>query len=392
MNNRSIAFVHERFPDGGASTVTSLAARHLTESGYTVYIFAHEINKLQLMSNHAQVTFIKLPDSTANTKANADLLIREINKLKISFLLSLFLTDQLSYIKSKTSCRILFTDHYMPLWEVSLRFSLGEKAAQKSILKAAEWYLIRQPKYKLFNKPYKQAKEKYKKIYDAVDGYTVLCDEYGKTIAQIVDADYANSKIFTLTNPTIRLSDEINLNKKKQVIFTGRLQYADKRVDRLLDIWKMIYTKFPDWELLIVGDGSDREELEKYAAKLGLKNYRFCGYAKNIADYLQTASILCLTSTFEGWGLSLTEAQLYGVIPMAFGCSEGVKTVLSPSGVNGIVIPPFDMEEYAAKLSELMGNDALRARMQANVIEKAKEYNIENVGKQWDKMLTKLTE
>lgn len=97
-----------------------------------------------------------------------------------------------------------------------------------------------------------------------------------------------------------------------------------------------------------------------------------------------------MTSTYEGWGLSLTEAQLYGVVPIAFGCSAGVRKVLSPNGVNGILVEPFDIEEYANRLSQLMSNNEMYKRLQANVIERSKEYNIENIGRQWVEMFKKL--
>ena len=65
--------------------------------------------------------------------------------------------------------------------------------------------------------------------------------------------------------------------------------------------------------------------------------------------------MVCLTSQTEGWPLCLTEAQAHGCIPVAFGCSDGVKDVLSPSGVNGFVVTPFDENEYAETLLKIAG-------------------------------------
>ena len=102
------------------------------------------------------------------------------------------------------------------------------------------------------------------------------------------------------------------------------------------------------------------------------------------------ASILCMTSSFEGWGLVLTEAQANGVVPIAFGCSDGVKSILSPSGVNGVVVEPFDLEAYARELLSLMNDDARRKQMQRQVIEKSKSYSPEVVGKEWIALLERL--
>ena len=93
--------------------------------------------------------------------------------------------------------------------------------------------------------------------------------------------------------------------------------------------------------------------------------------------------MLCLTSTFEGWGLCLTEAQAHGVIPFAFGCSAGVKEILSPSGVNGYIIPPFSIRKYARSLVALLNNPSRIKEMQMNVIQKSKKYSTEAVGLSW---------
>lgn len=86
------------------------------------------------------------------------------------------------------------------------------------------------------------------------------------------------------------------------------------RVDRLLRIWSLVEANFPDWELKVVGDGRERRNLEKEAAGLGLHRVRFCGHSTRVEEHYATAAILCLTSSFEGWGLVLVEAQAAGVV------------------------------------------------------------------------------
>ncbi|EJW91084.1 glycosyl transferase group 1, partial [gut metagenome] len=143
--------------------------------------------------------------------------------------------------------------------------------------------------------------------------------------------------------------------------------------------WNHIYKKVPEWELILVGDGPEKEKLEKLALSLGAQRIKFMGHSAYPAAYYQQAAVLCLTSTTEGWPLCLTEAQANGVIPIAYACSAGVKEILSPSGTNGFLIPPFHKRTYAKTLCQLLLNPHLQKQMQQHVIQKAKDYSIEQV-------------
>ena len=81
------------------------------------------------------------------------------------------------------------------------------------------------------------------------------------------------------------------------------------------------------------------------------------------------------------------EAQANGIVPIAFECSDGVKSILSPNEINGLLIPPFDLEAYAKKLLFVMNNTEARKRIQKNVIEKSKSYSPEVIGEKWIELL-----
>lgn len=196
-------------------------------------------------------------------------------------------------------------------------------------------------------------------------------------------------KLFAISNSEKPVRDLV-LDKQRVVLFVGRLSYADKRVDRLLDVWHLLKGQTAGWRLIIVGEGAEKKNLEAQARRLELDNVEFAGFSNHPKCYYDMASILCMTSSFEGWGLVLTEAQANGVVPIAFGCSDGVKSILSPSGVNGVVVEPFDLEAYARELLSLMNDDARRKQMQRQVIEKSKSYSPEVVGKEWITLLNQL--
>lgn len=65
--------------------------------------------------------------------------------------------------------------------------------------------------------------------------------------------------------------------------------------------------------------------LRKQIKKQNIKQVTLCGYTSDPQEVYKDASILCLTSSFEGWGLVLAEAHNNGVVPIAFECSAGVR-------------------------------------------------------------------
>ena len=89
------------------------------------------------------------------------------------------------------------------------------------------------------------------------------------------------------------------------------------------------------------------------------------------------------TSAFEGWPLCLTEAQANGVVPVAFDCVAGIRQILSPSGVNGCLVPSFSLHKYAEMLLSLLMDSEKLQKMRNNVILKSKEYSPEIVGQKW---------
>lgn len=174
------------------------------------------------------------------------------------------------------------------------------------------------------------------------------------------------------------------------MLYIGRLSYADKRVDRLLEIWRRVQDGFPDWHLRIVGDGEEADNLKCTAAEMHLERISFEGATGDPWKFYRSASVLCLTSSIESWGLVLTEAQQSGTIPVAFDCSAGVGEILSPSWQCGVLITPFDLDEYAEALARLMRDEQLRKEMAKKCIRKSELYSLESVGAQWERLLENL--
>lgn len=392
--NKIISFFHFNFPCGGAERVTIDIANYIVRFAYEVYIFTAFFDAKMLKEGSVQSFIVKLlPDrQIPYSLVNADFMIQCIHDFSIDvFVLPGYNLSTLSYIKSESpSCKFVFAHHGKPLWEVQNKQEWVRRRSQKNTFFKVKWFLIDYPKYFIFKSHRARYIHMYKSIYNVVDAYIVLCEGYKKALIEILHLGGDENRLFVIHNSEKEVL-EPPLKKKRRVLYVGRMTYSDKRVDRLLDIWGMICDKVPDWDLFLVGDGEERDKLEKQAAAMNLKNVHFMGYRNDTNRFYQDASVLCLTSSFEGWPLCLTEAQANGVLPIAFNCSEGVEEILSPNGKSGFLISPFNKEKYAETLLGLLQDPRSLEAMRPFVIEQSKRYSIEVVGKEWLSLFNSLS-
>lgn len=347
----NIAFIHNKFPAGGAERITIDIAQYLTKcdktnNKYKIYVFTTSENKSLYNNTLSEyITIVKISGSTIAKSRDIEKLI---NKLNINILVQVvdYIYD-IAGIWKRTGIKLVFANHGEPFWQ---RYSIIARR-QNTFLKKILWKLLWNRIYPddKGGKAKQMAIKRSFKIYNSCDIYTVLCDSYKKQTCSVFGITPKDSHIVAIENLE-KIRENVNYDKENTILFCGRLDNRYKRIDRVLRIWAMIQDRLNDWNLEIVGDGPDRKELEQLSAKLKLKRISFEGEHKDIQQYYDKASILVLTSQSEGWGLCLTEAQASGVIPIAFACSAGVEEVINKSGEYGFTVESFDENKFAETL------------------------------------------
>ena len=195
-------------------------------------------------------------------------------------------------------------------------------------------------------------------------------------------------KVISIPNPIDVSGPKYTLSEKcNEILYVGRLS-QEKQVGLLLDIWSQVQNKFQDWKLTIVGDGSEKTNLQRKVQNYNIKNVYFEGF-QNPKDYYRRASIFCLTSAFEGFGIVLTEAMAYGTVPIAFNSYANACEIID-NGENGFLITPFSVDEYVERLSFLILNSDIRNRMSDAAYEKSKDFSIEKISASWINLLKSL--
>jgi len=185
----------------------------------------------------------------------------------------------------------------------------------------------------------------------------------------------------SISNP-LTINQNLKVSKKNnKILYVGRIDNTYKRVDLLVDIWGKISNNHPNWEFNILGDGPYFDELKNRIKNENISNLNLLGSINPTKSY-ETASILCLTSSSESFGLVILEAFSYEIIPILFNSFPLAKEIVSDEK-DGLLIPPFDIGLYAEKLNYLILNEELRLSLSKASKEKLKKFKLEDISDKW---------
>lgn len=177
-----------------------------------------------------------------------------------------------------------------------------------------------------------------------------------------------------------------NQKREKKILYVGRLSEKQKRFHSVLNIWKSIQDKLPDYSLDVVGDGPDRAYFEKKAEEMGLQRITFHGF-QNPTEYYKNSQASLMTSNFEGFPMVLVEAMQYGCVPFAFDSFAAIRDIID-NGVNGFLIPPFNEDKYIEAVERFIHlSTEQQATMQDNCINKAKNFSVDKIYERWNEII-----
>lgn len=233
-------------------------------------------------------------------------------------------------------------------------------------------------------------RKRYQLVYAYSDAVCLLSLGYTQNLRRIYDEkkDGLPNKYRAIANANTYPKQNIDLNtKKKQILFVGRFT-SQKNVFDLLKIWHKLHKDWPDWQLILVGEGEDKAAAQTFAQKHLLQNIFFAGL-QNPKKYYEEASILCLTSRFEGFGLVLCEAMVHGCIPTAYNSYSAVYDIIDDN-TNGLIIRKGNIKEYASRLASLMGDKEAREQMAKKTMRKAEQFDQSHITQQWMQLIHEL--
>ncbi|WP_370598286.1 glycosyltransferase family 4 protein [Plesiomonas shigelloides] len=200
---------------------------------------------------------------------------------------------------------------------------------------------------------------------------------------------YISTSSIVIPNPTIytALPKSELANKKNIVLAVGRLN-QQKNFTKLIQLWAALPKELhQQWKLRIVGSGEERELLLKVISEKAItESVELVEASKEIHLEYKQASILVMTSRYEGLPLVLIEAKSFGLPAIAFDCKTGPAEIICNMN-DGFLIPEHDDDMYVNKLTELMMNKQIRIEMSVNAIDNSSNFSEEHVIKLWENIL-----
>lgn len=379
----NILFLYRNVIDpekGGVQRVTSVLADYFASRGHSVWYVSLVKRKFDRVHQERQFIF---PNSQSfDNTMNHNFFSSLIEDKKIDIVINQGGQGPSTFklvLLAKEKAKVISVHHSSPLAKV-MNF---ENSYMGSFKKLFKFLFFIFPKEKMRSILLDIYKFKYGKHFvrlcEKSDKVVLLSDKFKDELAFLTNHVFYNS-VIAIPNPVSFFACEDISFKEKEIIFVGRISIQPKRVDLLLRIWGKICFEYPDWKLTIVG-GGEVERMKRYAQELNLTNVSFEGF-QDPHIYYKRASLLCMTSSFEGFGLVLVEAMLYGTVPLAFSSYASVTDIID-HGKNGLLITPFDTNEYALQLKRLMLDNELRRQMSKNAVVKSTDFSIERIGDKW---------
>lgn len=353
-----LLIVNDQFENGGAGRVTASMCCELARRGYDIEIIADNINfsvRYTLPENikiHS-VGFI----SKKNILSRAASLFETANKIR-------------PIIKSVNPDIILAIqgNGYIRTFIANCVISIPVIAVDHTSF-ARKMDIIN-----TFTRHY---------LYKYADGLSILT----KRDEKLLGAKYPQKRVIynPLTYPLLKEATE----RQKSVLCVGRFDiWKIKGFDLIVEMWKELSLKFPDWKLVFAGTG--KEESVNYIKGLvhghNLDNsVQFLGQVDDMKTLYSHSGIFALSSRIEGFPMVLLEAMSQGCPCVAFNIGGASEEMIERGA--GYVIKDGDLDSFKNALSELMGNNEKRNQYSQMAVKSVSRFTVECFGDAWEQMI-----
>lgn len=194
-----------------------------------------------------------------------------------------------------------------------------------------------------------------------------------------------HAPITVIGNPATRHNQPYN-STSRTILSVGHL-LKNKGYHRVVEIGKKILPSHPDWKWVICGEGPERDRLETAIREAGLEEQILLpGLTRDMDAQYQAAAIQVLTSDMEGLPMTLLEGKGWGLPLIAFDIMTGPSDIIQ-DGINGYLIPPFNLDAMADRLSALMDDAALRQQLSADSVVGMERFSEKQLLTEWEALL-----
>lgn len=354
---KEIVFLMSSLGMGGAERVVVSLANWIvtnTDSNVTILKFIDEKSSYPL---NDKIRIIDMPKSNKNRFLNIvdryNFCKKEFSNIEPDIIISFFNKTQLYAYLSKPKKTVLIGSERCNVLELSFY----EKLFSKAIAKKCDGFIFQTERVKKYYP--KKVRKNSTVIYNAISNQ------------KAIDAS------------------KKNYLKENIITAMGRLN-PQKGFDILIKSFKKVVSEFPNYKLLIYGEGEEREKLQSLINSLSLENnVKLCGNDKDAIYTVAKSKIFVLSSRFEGMPNALIEAMATGTACISTDCDFGPRELIE-NNHNGILVPIDDEKVLAEKIIYLLKNDITREDLGNNAKSILTKLDSETIYKKYYDYLSKV--
>ena len=185
-------------------------------------------------------------------------------------------------------------------------------------------------------------------------------------------------KVFSLT-PTL---------KQKRIIAVGRLAYQ-KNYPMMFRAFAKVHHDFPDWQLVVYGNGPQKEEICGVIERLGMEGHIIlAGKSDHVVEEMNKSSLFVMSSDYEGMSNALLEAVCVG-LPVISTDVSGARDLIT-EGVNGYIVPVGNERALTLALSSMLSSPEKMDEMGRQSKALAPRFREEQIVGQWEELIKKV--
>lgn len=347
-----ITFVTATLSSGGSERVMSIVANKMQERGYEVEIICINDQIVFYPINEGiKITHVEVESGTKSLPRKLWWFRKYIQKtqpdLVIAFMVSIYTVTLLSLIG--VDIPVISSVRNDPAYS-----NLRKKITRKILLPRSAHVVVQTQQIKRYFS--KNIQKKTTVIYNPV-----------------------NEKVFELQP----------VEKENRIISVGRL-YPQKDQKMMIEAFTRVSERFPDWKLMIFGEGPERKALESLIERLNIKDRVLLpGRSENIIDELNKSKIFCLSSVYEGMSNALVEAICTG-LPIVTTKVSGTEELIR-DGENGLIVNIGDTEAMTDALAKILSDEKLQKQFAEKNRNQAVIFDTETIVDQWEDLVKKFT-
>ena len=351
---KKVMFVFQSLGNGGAERVVSVLTDELSEADYRVFILT--MTKEKQVYNINENVEIVAPHKNYNAG-----ILGKLQRVKI-------IRDEI--IKHKIDVVVAFS-HYNAMFSVIASYGLPVRIIGSE----------RNDPAQLKNRKILNSTRNI--LYKKLDCLVCQTDE-----AKAYFPNKIQEKTTIILNPiSASIIDPYCGEKEKKIVTFCRLE-PQKNLRMLIDAFEMLYEEYPDYELNIYGEGSERENLLNYIVSKGLVNViSIKPFCKDVHQKVMKATIFALPSNYEGLSNSMIEAMALGIPTVVTDCPCGGARMVIENNKNGIMVAVDDPKAMYEAFKKIIVSPKFAKELSNNGVKIRDKLNCKKIAKQWKKAI-----